>query len=96
MYIENELRRKLRKKFREDFNQLMRCYKYFKTLEPEIEFYLYEDFNEDNPNRLYYRLDILNSTKCVASKANVNFKRIVDYITRWYYLTVERNYTVTQ
>ena len=71
----------------------MNCYKYLKSLEPDLEFYIYEDFNKENPNRLYYRLDILNSDKCVASKANINFKRIVDYITKWYYLTVERNHT---
>lgn len=91
MYIDYKLKQKLRKKYRREYNQLIYIYKQWLDLEPDLEFYLYEDFNLDKPNNLYYRLDILNDTRCLFSKGFIQFKKLVEYFKDVNRIVKDRN-----
>ena len=91
MYIDYKLKQKLRKRYRKEYNQFIYIYKQWLELEPDLEFYLYEDFNLDKPNNLYYRLDILNNTRCLFSKGFIQFNKLVEYFKDVNRIVKERN-----
>ena len=91
MYIDYKLKQKLRKRYRKEYNQLIYIYKKWLELEPDLEFYLYEDFNLDRPNNIYYRVDILNDTRCLFSKGFLQFNNLVEYFKDVNRIVKERN-----
>lgn len=91
MYIDYKLKQKLRKRYRKEYNQLIYIYKQWLELEPDLEFYLYEDFNLDKPNNIYYRVDILNDTRCLFSKGFIQFNKLVEYFKSVNRIVKERN-----
>lgn len=91
MYIDYKLKQRLRKRNRKEYNQFIYIYKQWIELEPELEFYLYEDFSKDKPNNIYYRLDILNNNRCIFSKGFIQFNKLLEYFKEVNKIVKERN-----
>lgn len=90
MYIENSLKSVLRKEYNASWRKLKQIENWFKLVQPEIEFFLYKDFNEDNPQYEFYRLDILDDNHQVSSLSNRSFISLVNIFGKKIDLVKER------
>lgn len=78
MYIDYSLKKTLIHDFNSSYRKLKRIEGWFKEVQPELEFYLYEDFKEGNTEYFYYRLDIYDKTKKVSTTAHKSFITLVN------------------
>lgn len=80
MKLDFKLKRKLLQKYKSSYLKLKRIERWYQYLEPEVEFFLYEDFIVGKPDYIYYRLDVLNDERQVFTKNDKSFKQLVDYL----------------
>lgn len=90
MYIENSLKTALRKEFNSSWRKLKQIENWFKLVQPEIEFFLYKDFNEDNPQYEYYQLEIFDDKHKVSGLSNRSFISLVNIFGKKIDLVKER------
>lgn len=80
MYIDYNLSSQLRRRYLKEYRLLKRLESWYKIYEPEVEFYLYLDWNLNNPKYQFFTLDIINYDHCVYTKSNKDFVALVNSI----------------
>lgn len=63
MYCEKDLKNKMNSVKPRLSREFKRIESWYKLFEPDIEFYIYENWNINNPKQTFYVCDILNDEK---------------------------------